>query len=111
MLFQIAPTLPPPPKSLAFGRAEVLVQFCGMLKGMGLGRQPMDRSEEAQMAEKTSPATVHVYFDNVNSEGYQTFLAYCDRLEYKYAVELGKPIDVRRSMKRRIVTGEPTIHG
>jgi hypothetical protein len=61
------------------------------------------------MDEKTSPATVHVYFDNVNSESYQTFLAYCDRLEYKYDVELGKSIDVRRSMKRRIVTGEPTI--
>ena len=60
------------------------------------------------MAEKTSPATVHVYFDNVNSKSYQTFLAYCDRLEYKYDVELGK-IDVRRSMKRRIVTGEPRI--
>ena len=60
------------------------------------------------MDEKTSPATVHVYFDNVNSESYQTFLAYCDRLEYKYDVELGK-IDVRRSMKRRIVTGEPRI--
>ena len=60
------------------------------------------------MAEKKLPATVHVYFDNVNSESYQTFLAYCDRLEYKYDVELGK-IDVRRSMKRRIVTGEPRI--
>ena len=49
------------------------------------------------MAEKKFPATVHVYFDNVNSESYQTFLAYCDRLEYKYDVELGKSIDVRRS--------------
>jgi hypothetical protein len=109
LLLWIAPAPGAPPKSLGFDGAEVLVQFCGMLKGMGLGRQPMHRSEEAQMAEKTSPATVHVYFDNVNSESYQTFLAYCDRLEYKYAVELGKPIDVRRSMKRRIVTGEPTI--
>jgi hypothetical protein len=59
------------------------------------------------MAEKKFPATVHVYFDNVNSESYQTFLAHCDRLEYKYDVELGN--HVRRSMKRRIVTGEPTI--
>jgi hypothetical protein len=59
------------------------------------------------MAEKKFPATVHVYFDNVNSESYQTFLAHCDRLEYKYDVELGN--DVRRSMKRRIVTGEPRI--
>ena len=61
------------------------------------------------MAETKFPATVRVYFDNVNSESYQTFLAYCDRLEYKYDVELGKSIDVRRSMKRRIVTGEPRI--
>jgi len=61
------------------------------------------------MAEMKFPATVHVYFDNVNSESYQTFRAYCDRLEYKYDVELGKSIDVRRSMKRRIVTGEPRI--
>ena len=61
------------------------------------------------MAEKKFPATVRVYFDNVNSESYQTFLAYCDRLEYKYDVELGKSIDVRRSVKRRLVTGEPRI--
>ena len=33
-------------------------------------------------------------------------LAYCDRLEYKYDVEMGRSIDVRRSMKSRIVTGE-----
>ena len=57
---------------------------------------------------KKFSATVHVYFDNVNSESYQTFLAYCDRLEYKYDVEFGK-FDIRRSMKRRIVTGEPRI--
>ena len=61
------------------------------------------------MAEKNFSATVHVYFDNVNSESYQTFLAHCDRLEYKYDVEIGKSIDVRRSMKPRIVTGEPRI--
>ena len=39
------------------------------------------------MDDKKIPATVHVYFDNVNSESYQTFLAYCERLEYKYDVE------------------------
>ena len=61
------------------------------------------------MAEKKFPVTVHVYFDNVNSESYQTFQAHCDRLEYKYDVEIGKSIDVRRSMKPRIVTGEPRI--
>jgi len=61
------------------------------------------------MAEKKFPATVHVYFDDVKSESYQTFLAYCDRLEHKYHVEMGKAIDVRRSMKSRIVTGEPRI--
>ena len=61
------------------------------------------------MAEKKFPATVHVYFDNVNSESYQKFLAYCDRLQHKYDVEMGKSIDVKRSMKRRIVTGEPRI--
>ena len=33
------------------------------------------------MAEKKCPATVRVYFDNVNSESYQTFLAYCDHIE------------------------------
>ena len=38
------------------------------------------------MAEKKFRATVHVYFDNVNSDSYQTFLAYCDRLEYRYDV-------------------------
>ena len=57
----------------------------------------------------TFPATVHVHFDNVNSETYQTFIAYLDRLQYKYDVEMGRLIDVRRSMKRRIVTGEPRI--
>ena len=61
------------------------------------------------MAERKIPATVHVYFDNINSESYQTFLAYLDRLEYKYAVEMRKSIDVKRSMKPRIVTGEPRI--
>jgi hypothetical protein len=61
------------------------------------------------MAEKKFPATVHVYFGDVNSESYQTFLAFCDRLEIKYDVEMGKSIDVRRSMKSRIVTGEPRI--
>lgn len=54
------------------------------------------------MAEKNLfPATVHVYFDNVNSESYQTFLAYCERLQYKYDVEMGTSIDVKRSMKRK----------
>ena len=61
------------------------------------------------MAEKRWPATVCVYFDNVNSESYQTFLAYCERLEYKYDVQMGNSIDVRRSMKPRIVTGQPRI--
>ena len=55
------------------------------------------------MAEKKFPATVHE--DDVNSESYQTF----DRLEYKYDVETGKSIDVKRSMKSRIVAGEPRI--
>ena len=61
------------------------------------------------MAEKKFPATVHVHFDNVNSESYQAFLSYCDRLEYRYDVEMGKSTDVKRSMKRKIVTGEPRI--
>ena len=61
------------------------------------------------MAERKFPATVHVYFENINSESYQTFLAYCDRLECRYDVEMGKSIDVRRSMTPRIVTGEPRI--
>ena len=61
------------------------------------------------MVEKKFPATVRVYFDNVNSESYQTFLAYCDRLAYRYDVEMGKSIDVKRSMRPRIVTGEPRI--
>jgi hypothetical protein len=61
------------------------------------------------MAEKKFPAAVHVYFGDVNSESYQTFLAFCDRLEIKYDVEMGKSIDVRRSMKSRIVTGDPRI--
>jgi hypothetical protein len=61
------------------------------------------------MAERKFPATVHVYFENINSESYQTFLAYCDRLECRYDVEMGKSFDVKRSMKPRIVTGEPRI--
>ena len=70
--------------------------------------EPHEKIEgrDSQMA---FPATVHVYFDNVNSESYQTFLAYLDRLQYKYGVETGKTIDVRRSMKRRMVTEEPRI--
>ena len=60
------------------------------------------------MAEKKFPATVRVHFDNVNSASYQTFLAYCERLQYKYDVEMGNP-DVKRSMKPRIVTGQPRI--
>ena len=61
------------------------------------------------MVEKKFPATVRVYFDNVNSESYQTFLAYGDRLAYRYDVEMGKSIDVKRSMRPRIVTGQPRI--
>ena len=61
------------------------------------------------MVEKKFPATVRVYFDNVNSESYQTFLAYCDRLAYRYDVEMGKSTDVKRSMRPRIVTGQPRI--
>jgi hypothetical protein len=61
------------------------------------------------MAEKKFPATVRVYFGDVNSESYQTFLAFCDRLEIRYDVEMGKSIDVKRSMKPRIVTGQPRI--
>ena len=61
------------------------------------------------MVEKKFPATVRVYFDNVNSESYQTFPAYCDRLAYRYDVEMGKSIDVKRSMRPRIVTGQPRI--
>ena len=61
------------------------------------------------MVEKKFPATVRVYFDNVNSESYQTFLTYCDRLAYRYDVEMGKSIDVKRSMRPRIVTGQPRI--
>jgi hypothetical protein len=48
-----------------------------------------------------------LYFDNVNSESYQTFLAYCERPEYEYDVELRKSIDVKRSMKPRVVRGNP----
>jgi hypothetical protein len=55
------------------------------------------------------PATVHVHFDSVNSESYQTFLAYLDRLQYKYDVDMGKSVDVRRSTKRKMITGEPRI--
>jgi hypothetical protein len=53
------------------------------------------------MAEKKFRATVHVYFDNVNSESYQTFLAYCDRLEYKYDVEICYPVAIRLRRSRR----------
>jgi hypothetical protein len=76
-----------------------------LLRNVGQAPTRMAR-RDSQMA---FPATVHVYFDNVNSESYQTFLAYLDRLQYKYDVEMGKSIDVRRSMKRRTVTGEPRI--
>src|ERR1700741_4049059 len=55
------------------------------------------------MAERKFPATVHVYFENINSESYQTFLVYCDRLECRYDVEMGKSIDVKRS--RRVGRG------
>ena len=50
------------------------------------------------------PATVHVHFDNVNSESYQTFLAYLDREQYKYDVETGKSIDVRMYVVRAFRT-------
>ena len=75
---------------------------------VALSTEPQEKIEgrDSQMA---FPATVHVHFDNVNSESCQTFLAYLDREQYKYDVETGKSIDVRRSMKRRIVTGEPKI--
>ena len=77
---------------------------------VALSTEPQEKIEgrDSQMA---FPATVHVYFDNVNSESYQTFLAYLDRLQYKYDIEMGKSTDVRRSMKRRMVTGEPKING
>jgi hypothetical protein len=46
---------------------------------------------------KKFPATVHVYFEDVNSESYQTFLAYCDLLTVQtrmdnYPGRFGSPV-------------------
>jgi hypothetical protein len=83
---------------------------------MALERQPMAWVNRAQGERRDSQwlrrsCQLRFISSSImsNSESYQTFLAYCDRLQYKYEVELRKSIDVKRSMKPRIVTGEPRI--
>jgi hypothetical protein len=59
------------------------------------------------MAEKKVSGTVHIHVDDINSLKSKTLLTYCNALNYKYHVQSDK--DVRRSMRPRLVTGEPRI--
>ena len=54
------------------------------------------------MAEMKVPGTIHIHVDDVNS-----LLAYCGALHYKYHFQTDK--DVRRSMRAKLVVGEPRI--
>jgi hypothetical protein len=59
------------------------------------------------MAEKKISGTVHIHVDDINSLRFKTLLAYCNALNYKCYVQSDK--DVKRSMRPRLVTGEPRI--
>jgi hypothetical protein len=59
------------------------------------------------MAEKKVPGTVHIQVDDINSLSFKTLLTYCGALNCKYHVQSHK--DIRRSMRPRVVTGEPRI--
>jgi hypothetical protein len=61
----------------------------------------------ALMAEKKVPGTVHIHVDDINSLKFKTLLTYCGALHYKYDVQSHK--DIRRSMRPKVVTGEPRI--
>lgn len=59
------------------------------------------------MAERKVSGTVHIHVDDIKSLRFKTLLAYTSALNYKYSVQSDK--DIRRSGRRRLVTGEPRI--
>jgi hypothetical protein len=59
------------------------------------------------MAEKRVSGTVHIHVDDINSLRFKTLLAYTTALNYKYSLQSDK--DIRRSVRRRYVMGEPRI--
>ena len=59
------------------------------------------------MTKKKVSGTVHIHVDDINSLKCKTLLTYCNALNYKYYVQFDK--DVRRSVRPRLVTGEPRI--
>jgi hypothetical protein len=59
------------------------------------------------MAEKKVPGTIQIHVDDINSLKCKTLLAYCSALHYTHHVQADK--DVSRSVKRRLLVGEPRI--
>jgi hypothetical protein len=59
------------------------------------------------MAEKKVPGVIHIHVDDVNSLRCKTLLAYCGALHYRHHFQADK--DVRRSMRAKLVVGEPRI--
>jgi hypothetical protein len=59
------------------------------------------------MVEKKISGTVHIHVEDINSLRFKTLLAYCSALNYKYYVQSDN--DIKRSMRSRLVTGEPRI--
>jgi hypothetical protein len=59
------------------------------------------------MAEKKVPGTIHIHVDDLNSLKCKTLLKYCSAFHYTHQVQPDK--DVRRSMKDRLVVGQPRI--
>ena len=59
------------------------------------------------MAGKKVSGTVHIHVDDINSLRFKTLLAYTSALNYKYSVQSDK--DIRRSVRRGLVIGEPRI--
>ena len=59
------------------------------------------------MAQRKVAATIQVRVDDVNSLKCKTLLAYCGALHYTYEIQSDK--DIKRSVRRRLVVGEPRI--
>jgi hypothetical protein len=59
------------------------------------------------MAENKVPGVIHIHVDDINSVKCKTLLAYCSAFHYTHHVQADK--DVRRSVKRRLLVGEPRI--
>jgi hypothetical protein len=59
------------------------------------------------MADKKVSGTITIQVDDINSLKCKTLLSYCNAFHYTCHVQADK--DVRRSMRARLVVGEPRI--